>query len=207
MCVGWMRSRYFVVSDAASHTTSKRDGCDSSATVDVGSQHQYPGSVLLKDILGGVAGLLVCAALIVLGQPSIWSALILYGFVGLFAYYVLRILVRSRCHIVMDSGGLSVYSSSGASDVRQRLGWAELERLDLNYYCTRRDGREGWLNLRLRGAGTSLSLDSRLSGFEQVLSNALDAARRRGVAISAATAANLVGIGLSVPVDVRGDDS
>ena len=150
---------------------------------------------MLRDFCAGVAGIMVCIALLVFGRPGFWVVVILLVFTSLFAIYLFRIFQRNRCYIEMDPQGLRVYASSTSSVVRRQLAWDELERLDLNYYCTRRDGREGWLDLRLRGAGAAISFDSRLLGFEQILEQSVDAASCRGIAISDASAANLASIG------------
>ena len=61
----------------------------------------------------------------------------------------------------------------------------------LDYFSTRRDGRGGWMQLRLRAGGASVRLDSGLAGFEQILERAVGAAEGRRLELSATTAANL----------------
>ncbi len=174
------------------------------------SSHHYPRAVLLADLLRGFTGLLVCTALIFIVQPADWLVFVLAAFVALFGGYLFRVFNRCRCRIEMDSGSLRVFASAKSDTARTRLDWNELDRLDLDYFCTRRDGRDGWLQLRLRAGDRSVRLDSRLLGFERVLAQAVAVARSCGVALSAATAGNLQAIGFEDDLEDRsaadGDD-
>ena len=75
------------------------------------------------------------------------------------------------------------------------LSLTELERslrsLRLNYFSTRRDQRQGWLELKLQIAEHTVCVDSRLHGFEQLLQRALAAARSNQLPLSQATQRNL----------------
>ena len=63
------------------------------------------------------------------------------------------------------------------------------------YFSTRRDHREGWLELTLGFDGGRVSVDSRLRGFDQLLDRALVAARANAVELSMATRRNLDWLG------------
>ena len=169
------------------------------------SEHRYSRAVLLADSLRGFAGLILCTTLIVMVQPALWLVLVLALFATLFGGYVLRVLQRCRSRIEMDSQSLRVFANLGSKTPLKRLDWNELERLDLDYFCTRRDGRGGWLQLRLRAGDCSVRIDSRLSGFESILARAVAAARTCGIALSAATAGNLLAIGFEDALDDGGD--
>ncbi len=83
--------------------------------------------------------------------------------------------------------------------VERRIAWAELERLRLAYFSTRRDRKSGWMQLELSGGGGKLSLDSRIAGFGEVVRRAADAAAENHLQVSEATAANLEALGVRVP--------
>ncbi len=73
-----------------------------------------------------------------------------------------------------------------------RVRWDRLNRLTLRYYATRRDGENGWMQLRLQDTGGHrLSVESHLDGFGVVVARAARAAERRGVPMSPTTQANL----------------
>ena len=68
--------------------------------------------------------------------------------------------------------------------------------LSLRYYTTRRDKLDGWMLLKLKGNESVLTLDSSLDGFDDIVLRALEAARANGVALTAATLANLPALGI-----------
>lgn len=73
----------------------------------------------------------------------------------------------------------------------KKIVWSELRELKLNYYSTKRDRKEGWMQLSLKGAGTQLKILSTLSGFEEIVAQAAREAKRRGVQLSPTTLENL----------------
>jgi hypothetical protein len=72
--------------------------------------------------------------------------------------------------------------------------------LKLAYYSTRRDRRDGWMQLELRAGASTIRFDSRIDGFNQLVERAALAAAARGVELSAATAGNLEALGIGRPV-------
>jgi hypothetical protein len=79
---------------------------------------------------------------------------------------------------------------------RRAIAWAELDRLKLAYYSTRRDRRAGWMQLELAGGSARVTLDSRIDGFDLLVRRAAEAAAVRGIALSEATVANLDSLGV-----------
>ena len=78
------------------------------------------------------------------------------------------------------------------------IRWDELDGIKLAYYSTRRDRRDGWMQLELRAGGSRIRLDSRIDGFAELVERAARAADARGLEPSAATAANLEALGIAV---------
>jgi hypothetical protein len=66
----------------------------------------------------------------------------------------------------------------------------------LAYYSTRRDRREGWMQLDLRSGWSRLMIDSRIEGFTELVMASAKAAERRGLALDAATSVNLEALGI-----------
>jgi hypothetical protein len=160
-----------------------------------GSVHHYPRAAWLMDALCGVTGLLVCVVLITVVVPVGWFAYMLIACALLFTFYLLTVITRCQSRIEMDANSLRVFATTKSRRVRRCITWSALELLELDYFCTRRDGRSGWLQLRLRSGACTVRLDSRLHGFERILARAVAAARTCGVELGAATASNLVAIG------------
>ena len=79
--------------------------------------------------------------------------------------------------------------------------WRELDGMALRFYATRRDRRDGWMQLKLKADGGTLALDSSLDGFSGIVQQALRAACANGVPLEARTLANLPGLGIAAPGD------
>lgn len=160
-----------------------------------GSVHRYPRAAWLMDALCGATGLLVCAVLVTVVVPVGWFAYMLVACALLFTFYLFTVIGRCQSRIEMDADSLRVFATNKSPRVRRCITWSALDLLELDYFCTRRDGRGGWLQLRLRAGACTVRLDSRLCGFERILARAVAAARKYGVALGAATASNLLAIG------------
>jgi hypothetical protein len=132
----------------------------------------------------------VLAVPIATGDPPAWLLWPLLLALGLFLVFGLGTLARWRRCYRIDARGISVFPGT------TRLEWAELDALELCYYSTRRDGRDGWMELRLRAGAGTVRVDSRLSGFECVLSRSVRAARERSLQLTPPTRANLRAVGL-----------
>jgi hypothetical protein len=88
--------------------------------------------------------------------------------------------------IELDEAGIRASGPLGAA-----IRWADLRVLRLDYYSTRRDQEEGWMQLRLRGGGRTLRIDSGLDGFAEVALAAARHARAREVELDDTTHGNL----------------
>jgi hypothetical protein len=76
------------------------------------------------------------------------------------------------------------------------IWWSKLDRMKLSYYSTRRDGRGGWMQLKLRAGWSTLRIDSRIQGFSELVLASAKAAEMRGLPLDPATSANLQALGI-----------
>lgn len=151
---------------------------------------RYPRSALIGDLVRGSIGIAVASAPLILAEPSAWMTWVLGAALALFAAFIVAAACRARRCFGLGPSGICVLPSGAA------VSWQGLDCMRLGYFSTRRDGRDGWMELRLDGDGARLSVDSRLEGFEQVLSRAARAAEERGLHLSAATRRNLEAVGI-----------
>ena len=158
---------------------------------------RYPTQAVAGDLLRGTVGCLLVGVPLAATTPPAWLAATLLLCLGLFLVFTASGCVRALSRYRLDAQGVQ-RQPAGVS-----IRWHELDALELSYYSTRRDGREGWLQLRLRAGSRVLRMDSRLAGFDQVLGRALDAARRRELPLGPATRANLEALGLD-PGEAQG---
>jgi hypothetical protein len=158
------------------------------------TRHAYPGSAMIGDYLRAGAGFVPAMAMLICAPVGPVGTGILAGFAALFGVFGLRTALRHVTQIEASETGLSASGPFAAT-----IPWAEIDRIKLAYYSTRRDRRDGWMQLELRARAASLRLDSRIEGFNALVERSARAAAARGVEISAATAVNLDALGIRNP--------
>ena len=155
------------------------------------SYYAYPTSAMLGDYIRSAAGLIPATAILA-GLPlgSITTT-VLGSFAALFAGFGVRTIIRHGTRFEMTESALR---TSGLR--RAAIVWGELDRMKLAYYSTRRDRRDGWMQLELRSGRSSLRLDSRITGFTELVEVSARAAEARDLVLSPATLANLAALGV-----------
>lgn len=158
------------------------------------TRHIYPSQAMVGDYLRAAAGLVPTGVLFATVPIGTVPATILGGFAAIFAVFGLRTVLRHGTSIEMTESELRAQGVA-----RRTIAWAELDRMKLSYYSTRRDHRSGWMQLELGAGGARLSLDSRIEGFDRVVRRAAAAAAARGLDLSESTVANLESLGIASP--------
>jgi len=158
------------------------------------TRHIYPASAMIGDYLRAAAGLVPTGAVFATAPVGTVGAAVLGGFAAIFAIFGLRTVLRHGTRLEMTDTELR---AQGAW--RRTIAWAELDRMKLAYYSTRRDRRSGWMQLELGAGRTRVRLDSRIVGFDQLVHRAAEVAAWRGVALNDATVANLESLGVRLP--------
>jgi len=157
------------------------------------TEYRYPLKRIAMDFLLGGGGMLMCLGLIALAPSAVYILVTCGGLTAIFLLFTIRTAIRHRVRITADAAGIAVKGGP----VRQ-LKWQELDGLTLRYYSTRRSRQDGWMTLRLKAAGRSLSIDSHLEGFEDVARLAAAAAKARNLDLDAATQGNFAALDLPV---------
>jgi hypothetical protein len=158
------------------------------------SRHLYPASAMRGDYLRAAAGLVPSGVLLATVQVGTVAAVVLGGFAAVFAVFGARTILRHATSIEMTERELHASGPRQAS-----LRWADLDRMRLAYYSTRRDRRAGWMQLELGAGRTRLRLDSRIEGFDELVRHAARVAAANGVEFNEATVANLQAMGIKSP--------
>jgi hypothetical protein len=159
------------------------------------TRHAYPPSALFGDYLRAAAGFVPTIAMLGIVPVGSVGGIMLSGFAALFAVFGIRTALRHCTSIEVTEAALR------ASGLRQALiSWNELDRMKLAYYSTRRDGRGGWMQLKLRAGWSTFRIDSRIEGFPELVSAAAEAAEMRGLSLDPATSANLRTLGIELQV-------
>jgi hypothetical protein len=166
------------------------------------TRHAYPSSAMIGDYLRAVAGFVPAAVILALAPVGAVAAAILGGLAALFSVFGIRTALRHGTRVEMTETGLSA-----AGPIAAAIRWAELDRMKLAYYSTRRDRRDGWMQLELRAGWSRIRLDSRIDGFAELVERAARAAAARRLVLSAATVANLETLGIRLPALAGGDQA
>lgn len=159
---------------------------------------RYPLSALVWDYARGIAGIVICAVILVTNE---WHNQLLWLFVGLtilFAVYTMTTIAKNLAWFRVSEEGIE------CGGVRkQSIRWGELSELALRYYPTSRSRKKGWMTLTLKAKGrgadgdASMKIDSQLPGFSEIANRAAWAAKENNILVDRVTADNLVAIGVS----------
>lgn len=149
-------------------------------------EYRYPARSLAAEYArAGIGAALFLAALAWLEPVAAIGGLLAAG-AALFLVYFARTVCRQLTRIEQDETGIRAHGPLGAA-----IRWADLRSLRLDYYSTRRDQEEGWMQLRLRGARGTIRVDSGLDGFSELARLAAARARGCGLELDDTTRANL----------------
>lgn len=147
--------------------------------------HRYPLRAMVPDYARAALGLAGTGALLLGTDPSPLASILCAALGALFATLGVQAGLRHlRALDVSDAGIRAVPGGD-------RLAWNSLTGVKLGYFSLRRDGRRGWLELKLRFGRHILRLDSRLEGFAAVARRAVREAEHADVALDRATVENL----------------
>ncbi len=102
--------------------------------------------------------------------------------------------MRGRTVAQLSDEGLAVTALQ-----YKTIYWQDVASLELRYFATKRDRSQGWMQLTLKNADTTLRLESTLEGFEEITRAAARAASRRELSLSPSTLENLRA--LDLPTD------
>jgi hypothetical protein len=160
------------------------------------TRHRYPTSAMLGDYLRAAAGFVPATVILAAVPVGPVAAVVLGGLATLFALFGVRTMLRHGARFEMSD---SVLRTTGL--LKASIVWEELDRMSLGYYSTRRDRRDGWMQLELRSGGSSIHIDSRIEGFGDLVKKSATAAERRSLPLDAATLANLAVLGAGVRAD------
>ena len=154
---------------------------------------------MIGDYLRAAVGVVPAGTIFATMPVAPVPATLLGGFAIIFGIFGLRTALRHNTSIEMTDTEIRANGLVAGGIFTRTIAWAELDRLRLAYYSTRRDRKSGWMQLELGGGGKRLSLDSRIAGFGEVVRRAAEAAGENHLQVSEATAANLEALGVRVP--------
>jgi hypothetical protein len=161
------------------------------------TSYAYPTSAMCGDYLRAAAGFVPSAVILVTLPVGVVAATVLGGVAALFAVFGARTILRHGTRFEITK---SAMLASGL--FRTSIAWSELDRMTLAYYSTRRDRRDGWMQLELRSGWKKIRFDSRIEGFAELVGGSASAANARGLTLNAATLANLAALGVGLHTEL-----
>ncbi len=170
-------------------------------TEGVGQRYRYPVKSLRGDYFRAGAGLALCALPLIFAPPFGGVFLVFGGLASMFIVYGLRAWARQMTVVdmtetVVSAAGPRIISGQLAS--RVTLAWNEMRVIKLSYYSTRREHTDGWMNLKLKGAGECLIVGSDIDGFSAIATKAAATAKANNVPLSETTVSNFAVLGITV---------
>ena len=120
----------------------------------------YSFADLRMDYLRSVIGMAICLTPPAAGvglTPVVWVLLVC---AALFAIYLIRTVLKQMTRVELNDHGIYAASLGSVS-----IAWDALSEFRLAYYSTWRKSGEGWMQLRLRGSGLTIRVESNINDF------------------------------------------
>lgn len=161
------------------------------------SFHHYPIEVQRSDLIRGGSGLLLTGVPLIF-LPMHWIVTVLFTLAAvLFAVFTARIVQRLFTRYETGDQGIVAHGPLGGA-----VTWDELSALNLKFYSTRRDRKDGWMLLVLGDGKRTLKLESTLTGFDEIVDQAAEVAKTKRLPLTEATTSNLLAMGAPVVDDL-----
>jgi hypothetical protein len=161
------------------------------------SELRYPPRALMGDYVRAGLGVVLTLPPALAVPPGSPAQIVLGCLVALFGTFGARTLTRQSSRIALEGSRVTLSALR-----RTSLEWSRLRSVKLNYYSTRTDRGEGWMQLTLRGtggpAGGTVRVDSTLDGFVEVARAAAEAARANRLPLTETTRVNFASLGIAV---------
>ncbi len=165
------------------------------------SEHAYTRAELGRDYMRGLIGLAICAGPFAWVEPANFVIVILAVMACIFLALLWQTAMRQITRVIVDDEGITLIAIR-----RRTIPWDRLERMELSYFTTWKN-LSGFMELKLKGAGTSIQVGSGLIGFRDVAVAATRAAARNRLDFKGATIANLRSIDIADPrIDTEDHD-
>ena len=164
--------------------------------------YRYTLRMLATQYIQGFLGVVLMAGPLFFATTTRTMAVILGIGAAAFIVYILHTLLRHGCVVECSDGAIAV-----SGPVTRNIQWTELRDLRLKYFSTRRDGRNGWMQLVLRGPHATIRIESTLTGFRDIVAVAVKAAHHQEIALSLSTAGNIEVLGLDNTNFISGNGS
>ncbi|WP_373087704.1 hypothetical protein [Sneathiella sp.] len=154
----------------------------------------YSFRALLGSYIRAVVGLVLTAVPVLLSSSISVIVYISVFLFFLFFCYGIRTIIRQMTRFEVKDDGIYMFGP-----FNRIIHWDELGGFSLHYYSTRRDREDGWMQLKLKGRGSRLKIDSTIGEFDDLLRLTYGAVVRGGLVIDPVSRGNLHVMGIKPP--------
>jgi hypothetical protein len=126
-------------------------------------------------------------------QPAPWLCVVLLVGAALFLVYLAKSVALHTTQVVLDEKGIGAEGLFGAT-----IAWDALRSIQLNYYTTRSDRSNGWVEFVIRGASGLIRIESSLEGFADIVARVAREALRRERPLDDRTRAHFAALGIDL---------
>ena len=156
--------------------------------------HSYPLTTLYGDYVRAFIGVVFMGTPLYFAFGNTFMMVVLGSLTLLFLLFGIRTGLRHFTVIKTSAEGIASIGPLG-----RRLAWDDITKVDLKYFSTSREKKsEGWMQLKICNAGGCLKMESSLQGFEQIASQAANAAFHNGAEMNETTLENFTAMGVTV---------
>jgi hypothetical protein len=155
--------------------------------------HQYPLNSLYGDYIRAAIGVGFCSVPLSFVNDSPVLLTILAGVLLLFLGFGAKTAMRHLTVIQTEEEGIIANGPFG-----RRIAWRDINKVALKFYSTRRDTKEGWMQLTIFGATGKLTIESSLDGFNDVANSVIQAGFRNNAQMDETTMENVAALGIVV---------
>jgi len=157
------------------------------------NEYSYPLSAIGGDYVRAIGGAALCLAPMAFGLELVGAVWLLLAVALLFCVFLFRTILKHVTTITVNDQRIRL------KNIRETtVPWDRLTELTLSYFTTWKSGGKGWMQLRLRGAGKTLRVESSLTGFDRIAELATAAARSNNLVLNATTLSNLESLGVNI---------
>ena len=161
---------------------------------------RYTLGSIVAEYARSVIGLAVTLGPLALLEPPAWLSVILAVCAALFLVYAARSVARHSLQIVLDESGIEARGLFGVA-----IAWEALRSVEVNYYTTHRDGRNGWTELVVRSASSKIRIESTLQGFPGIAARVAREALQRDCQLDDRSRTNLAALGVDFGQEAEGN--
>jgi hypothetical protein len=147
--------------------------------------YRYPWRAMLPDYARAALGMACTVTPLLLMDLSVPVSGVLAFLAMIFTLFAGQAVLRHATRILVSERAICAHPVGG------RIPCENLTRLKLAYFSVRRDGRRGWMELKVQSGRRTLRIDSRLQGFTEVVRQAAAAAKHACIELDASTLSNL----------------